>query len=90
MTSLSPYVSPTSQSLTRLGWAPEASVSILLDPKFPFFRSGQTLCCPTYLPGNGGLLLAIAMMGAGTSSSPPCAFPAAWGATCEGFDVAFP
>ena len=76
--------------LTRLGWAPEASVEILLDPKFPFYRSGQTLCCPTYLPGNGGLLLAIAMMGGGTATSPQCAFPAAWGAVCEGFDVAFP
>lgn len=77
-------------SLTRLGWAPEASVAMLLDDKFPFYKSGQTLCCPTYLPGNGGLLLAVAMIGGGTDTSPPCAFPASWGAVCEGFDVPFP
>ena len=77
-------------SMTRLGWAPEAIVAILLDPKFPFYKSGQTLCCPTYLPGNGGLLLAVAMIGGGTDSSPPCAFPSGWSAVCEGFDVPFP
>ena len=38
-------------SMARLQWSPEPIVAQLLDPKFPFYRSGQTLCCPTYLPG---------------------------------------
>lgn len=64
--------------------------SQLLDPKFPFWVSGQTVCCPTYLPGNGGLLLAIAMMAAGSDSSAPGYFPAGWGVTTEGFNMPYP
>ena len=62
----------------------------LLDPKFSFWVSGQTVCCPTYLPGNGGLLLAVAMLAGGSDTSPPDYFPAAWGAAAEGFDVPYP
>ena len=66
------------------------SILQLLDPKFPFWVSGQTVCCPTYLPGNGGLLLAVAMMAAGSDTSSAGYFPAAWGAVAEGFITPYP
>lgn len=43
-----------------------------------------------YLPGNGGTLLTVAMMAAGTETSPAMAFPAAWGAVAEGFQFPYP
>jgi hypothetical protein len=77
--------------MARLGWSPDAIVDgPLSDAKFPYFRNGQTLCCPTYLPGNGGLLLTVALLAAGSDSSPPMYFPPAWNATAEGFDVVYP
>lgn len=43
-----------------------------------------------YLPGNGGTLLTLAMMAAGTESSPPNAFPPQWNAVTEGFITPYP
>ena len=78
-------------AMARLGWAPEAiAAGPLNDAKFPFFRNGHTLCCPTYLPGNGGLLLTVAMLAAGSDSSPPMYFPASWDVRAEGFAVKYP
>ena len=37
-------------SMARLGWTAESIAAAggpLLDPKFPYFRNGHTLCCPT-------------------------------------------
>jgi len=78
-------------SMARLGWSPESIVSgPLNDPKFPYFKNGQTVCCPTYLPGNGGLLLSIAMLAAGSETSPKMYFPSTWNAQAEGFLVQYP
>jgi hypothetical protein len=44
----------------------------------------------TYLPGNGGTLSTVAMMAAGTTTSPKCNFPASWNATCEDWLMAYP
>jgi hypothetical protein len=77
--------------MARLGWDPSTIVNgPLADPKFPYYKNGHTLCCPVYLPGNGGLLLSVAMLAAGSDSSPPMYFPEAWGARGEGFGVAYP
>jgi hypothetical protein len=62
----------------------------LADPKFAFYKNGHTLCCPVYLPGNGGLLLSVALLAGGSDTSSPMYFPAAWQAVGEGFDVAYP
>jgi hypothetical protein len=57
--------------------SPEAIVAgPLSDPKFPFYRNGHTLCCPVYLPGNGGTLSAVAMMAGGTTTFAPRYFSA--------------
>ena len=78
-------------AMARLGWAPEAIVGgPLNDSKFPYYKNGHTLCCPTYLPGNGGLLLTVAMLAAGSDTSPPMHFPAAWNVVAEGFSVPYP
>ena len=78
-------------AMLRLQWDPRAIVdSALLDPQFPFYKNGHTVCCPTYLPGNGGLLLSIAMLAAGTTESPGNYFPPEWNAVTEGFDVVYP
>lgn len=78
-------------AMARLGWDPALIVSdALLDPKFPYYKNGQTLCCPTYLPGNGGLLLAIAVLAGGTDTSPPLYFPTHWHAQAEGFLFQYP
>ena len=77
--------------MARMGWDPQAIVAgPLLDPKFPYHRNGHTLCCPVYLPGNGGLLLSIALLAAGSDTSPPLNFPPEWNAQAEGFAVAYP
>ena len=78
-------------AMLRLRWDPRAIVdSALLDAKFPYYRNGHTVCCPTYLPGNGGLLLSIALLAAGTTDAPGGHFPPAWGVVAEGFDVVYP
>jgi hypothetical protein len=78
-------------AMARLGWSPEAIVGgPLADPKFPYYANGHTLCCPVYLPGNGGLLLSIALLAAGSETSPAMNFPAAWHAVGEGFITAYP
>lgn len=77
--------------MTRLGWDPRTIVEgPLLDPKFPYYANGHTLCCPVYLPGNGGLLMSIAMLAAGSATSPAMHFPSEWRAQAEGFDVPYP
>lgn len=35
-------------------------------------------------------VLTAAMMAAGTTTSPACAFPASWNAVCEGFVMQYP
>jgi len=77
-------------AMARLGWDPLTIMQgPLLDPKFPYYRSGQTLCCPTYLPGNGGLLLTVAMLAGGSENTPPGYFPQEWGVAYEGFSVKY-
>lgn len=76
---------------TRLG-RPEAAVdALLLDaPKNVYLPNGhnfQTPSLPVYLPGNGGLLVAVGLMAAGwgaTAAATPPGFPGAWGARAEG------
>jgi hypothetical protein len=78
-------------SMARLGWRPEAIwEGPLLDPKFPYYKNGHTKCCPAYVPGNGGLLLAVGVLAAGSDGSPPNYFPEAWGVVAEGFEVKYP
>ena len=77
----------------RQGWAPEASVAMLLTncSHNAYLRTGYNAMGTgfLYLPGNGGLLLTVGQMAAGTTTSPRCNFPAAWGAACEGFAARF-
>ncbi len=78
-------------SMARLGWRPEAIwEGPLLDPKFPYYRNGHTLCCPAYLPGNGALLLAVGVLAGGSDGSAAGLFPEAWGVVAEGFVVKYP
>jgi hypothetical protein len=42
------------------------------------------------VPGNGGLLLAVGVLAAGSDGSPPNYFPEAWGVVAEGFEVKYP
>jgi hypothetical protein len=73
-----------------MGWSPLSIMEgPLIDPKFPYYKSGQTLCCPTYLPGNGGLLLTIAMLAGGSENTPKNYFPPDWGVVSEGFNVMY-
>ena len=86
------------QSMTRLRWDPMVIVQrALLMPvqKNVYLRNGYNFQTssggsklPAYLPGNGGLLLAVAMMAAGTDSSPAGLFPPEWGVIAEGFNFA--
>jgi hypothetical protein len=75
---------------TRLG-EPSTAVEILLrdTPKNTYLHNGhnwQTDTLPLYLPGNGGLLTALALMAAGWDGSPPHpGFPAGWTVRHEGF-----
>lgn len=80
---------------TRLLWDPSAIVDMLLldVQKNSYLRNGhnyQAGNLPAYLPGNGGLLLAVAMMAAGSDSSPPLYFPPSWKAQAEGFPIRYP
>jgi hypothetical protein len=86
-------------SQLRLGWSPESVAATLLmkATKNLYLASGhnyQSSGLPAYLPGNGGLLLAVAMMaagaGEGAGESGPMRFPEAWGARAEGFLVPYP
>lgn len=76
---------------TRLG-EPETAVDVLLrdSPKNVFVHNGhnrQTDSLPLYLPGNGGLLAALALMVAGWDGSGPApGFPrTGWTVRHEGF-----
>jgi hypothetical protein len=76
---------------TRLG-EPSTAVDVLLKdtPKNSYLHNGhnrQTDTLPLYLPGNGGLLAALALMAAGWVGSAPCpGFPEdGWSVRHEGF-----
>lgn len=83
----------------RLGWQPDAVVDMLLHASgantyTPFGYNWQNAGLPAYMPGNGGLLLAVAAMAAGFGASAglpstPCGFPLAWNASVEGFSVPY-
>ena len=75
---------------TRLG-EPEAALDALLMPvekntHLPNGHNRQTPSLPIYLPGNGGLLAAVALMAAGWEGGPPTpGFPArGWRVRYEG------
>jgi len=83
-------------SQMRLGWDASAVVDMMLrhETKNMYFANGHNyqfgpLVC--YLPGNGGLLSAVAMMAGGfddgAGKTVPVGFPPAWGALSEGFKV---
>ena len=85
-------------SQMRLGWGSSSVVDMLLrnETKNLYFANGHNyqsngLAC--YLPGNGGLLSAVAMMAGGfmdgAGNAVPVGFPPAWGALSEGF-LAYP
>ncbi|WP_446685782.1 hypothetical protein [Miniimonas arenae] len=76
----------------RLGLADLAVDWLLADaPKnehLPNGHSFQTAELPVYLPGNGGLLAAVALMAAGWDASPDRptpGFPRSWAVAAEGF-----
>ncbi|GAA1305467.1 hypothetical protein [Saccharothrix xinjiangensis] len=74
---------------TRLGEPRTAVDALLLDsPKNGYLPNGhnrQTARLPAYLPGNGGLLAAVALMAAGWDGGPPRpGFPAGWPVRHEG------
>ena len=78
-------------SMARLGWSADTIwTGPLLDPKFPYYKNGHTLCCPAYLPGNGALLLAVGVLAGGTDTSQGNLFPVEWGVVAEGFEVKYP
>ena len=60
-----------------------------MKPEF-HYKNGQSLCCPTYLPGNGGLLMSIALLAAGSDTSPPNYFPSQWNVQVEDFILPYP
>lgn len=71
---------------------PTTAVDVLLhdSPKNQYLHNGhnyQTAALPLYLPGNGGLLAALALMAAGWDGGPPCpGFPRdGWTVRHEGF-----
>eukprot|EP00937_MAST-01D_sp_MAST-1D-sp2_P007010 g7010.t1 len=81
-------------SMMRLGWRSGAVVDMLLraEEKNAYLANGHNfqssgLAC--YLPGNGGLLAAVAMMAGGYTGAggrhQAVGFPEAWGAVSEGF-----
>jgi hypothetical protein len=84
-------------TMTRLG-KPEEAISILMKdtPKNTYVLSGNNYQktrtdLPLYLPGNGALLLAVALMAAGWKGAPAGAtgFPSDFNVIAEGF-VRFP
>ncbi|MFB4278098.1 hypothetical protein ACBJ59_22590 [Nonomuraea sp. MTCD27] len=74
---------------TRLG-DPATAVEALLRPvaKNAYLPNGhnrQSATLPVYLPGNGGLLAAVALMARGWDGGPPSpGFPASWAVRHEG------
>ncbi|NBE97706.1 hypothetical protein FE391_28670 [Nonomuraea sp. KC401] len=74
---------------TRLG-EPRTAVDALLMPvakntHLPNGHNRQTASLPVYLPGNGGLLAAVALMAKGWDGGPPApGFPASWRIHHEG------
>ncbi|MGP3960209.1 hypothetical protein ACTWPT_29795 [Nonomuraea sp. 3N208] len=74
---------------TRLG-EPATAVDALLMPvaKNTYLPNGhnrQTAALPVYLPGNGGLLSAVALMAKGWDGGPPApGFPDTWTVRQEG------
>lgn len=76
----------------RLGET-DLAVDLLLTPEgknevLPSGHTRQTGSLPVYLPGNGGLLAAVALMAGGwdDAAEGPCpGLPAAWQARAEGF-----
>ncbi|MGM1058303.1 hypothetical protein [Saccharothrix sp. Mg75] len=78
---------------TRLGEPRTAVDALLMDtPKnhhLPNGHNRQGDLLPAYLPGNGGLLAAVALMAAGWDGSPPRpGFPADWTVRHEGLHPA--
>jgi protein-glucosylgalactosylhydroxylysine glucosidase len=80
----------------RLSWSSSSVVDMLLrnETKNTYFANGHNfqgdaLAC--YLPGNGGLLAAVAMMAGGymdgEGNTVEGGFPPEWGARSEGFKV---
>jgi hypothetical protein len=74
---------------TRLG-EPETALRALLMPVakntcLPNGHNRQSATLPAYLPGNGGLLAAVALMAAGWDGGPPTpGFPDSWAVAHEG------
>ena len=84
----------TAMTAARLGETEIAVNTLLLDtPKNNYVISGhnyQRPNLPLYLPGNGGLLYAVAMMAGGWKDSPKVAnagFPNNWKVKSEGFNA---
>lgn len=79
----------------RLGWSPDAVVDMLLrnETKNFYLANGHGWqspgSLPCYLPSNGGLLAAVAMMAGGVLDgngvAQPVGFPPSWQARTEGF-----
>ena len=77
---------------TRLG-EPSTAVDLLLSAAakntyLPNGHNWQSETLPAYLPGNGGLLTALAMMAGGWDGGPGTAapgFPSGWSVRAEGF-----
>ncbi|MBS1792782.1 MAG: glycoside hydrolase family 65 [Acidobacteria bacterium] len=85
----------TAMTAARLGEPATAIDALLLDtPKNHYAANGhnyQRPNLPLYLPGNGGLLYAIALMAAGWKDAPngnAPGFPKDWKVRAEGFDAA--
>lgn len=77
---------------TRLGRPEDAVAALLMDSgKNTYLSNGhnfQTDALPIYLPGNGGLLTAVALMAAGWDGSPDCpGFPPDGGWKVEVEDI---
>ncbi|MEU8363379.1 hypothetical protein AB0C27_45925 [Nonomuraea sp. NPDC048882] len=74
---------------TRLG-EPDLAVAALLRPEtkntyLPNGHNRQSATLPVYLPGNGGLLAAVALMARGWDGGPPTpGFPGSWTVHHEG------
>lgn len=87
----------TAMAMTRLQWSTEAIINFLLLPVFkntylPNGHNFQGNGLPAYLPGNGGILLALSLLAGGTSDNPNQInyFPTDWQIQSEGFVVPYP